>query len=247
MKKAILLFTVAAFFLTLATNAQFVKGNMFAEGGLGNLSVANNKVRWEETSGSTTTVIGRTKENGFSIGLMPRFGFFVSNNLAIGATLGLNYASNKSVRQHPVTSIDIEEDKFNAFTLEFMPFARLYFGKNNNTRFYGQIGGGIGTNLSRKEENKEIATGDTYKVNYTKKPLTVSGEAIVGVNHFVATNVAVNAGLGFRYNSTKYTYTTTSTSGSISFTDDPIKNISKGGAFIWNVGFTMFIPCKKKK
>ena len=245
MKKAILLFTVAAIFLSLApntTNAQFVKGDMLAEGGLGNLRVSNNKTTYEDQNG---VVNDRYKDNGFSIGIFPRFGFFVTNNLAIGTTLGLNYSSNKSIRQNDVTSVDESESKSSYFNLEVMPFLRYYFGKTGTTRFYGQVGGGISVDLSRKYESKSLV-GPAYntKTNYTKKPMSVSGEAMVGLNHFVSQNVAVNAGLGYRYTSSKETYTYTNPFG---VTGNPEKYINKGGALIWNVGFTMIIPCKKKK
>lgn len=243
--RAILFFTAAAFLLTLSpvvTNAQFIKGNMFVEGGLGNLTVSNNKNTIEQVDG---TVSSRSKNKGFSIGAFPRVGFLVTNNLAIGTTLGLNFFSNKVTYQDPITSADQSETKSSAFTLDFMPFVRYYFGKSMGTRFYGQVGGGISVDLSRKYESKSlVGPSVSSKYNYTKKPLSVSGEAMVGLNHFISQNVAVNAALGYRYTSSKETTTYTDIFGN---TDTPEKYITKGGALLWNVGFTMFIPCKKKK
>ena len=57
--KAILFFTAAAFFLTLApvvTNAQFIKGSMLAEGGLGSLNVSNSTTEYID---ATTGVVDR--------------------------------------------------------------------------------------------------------------------------------------------------------------------------------------------
>ena len=151
-----------------------------------------------------------------------------------------NFSSNKRTFQDEITSVDQSENKVSAFTLEVMPFVRYYFGKPTGTRFYGQAGGGISTDLSRKDETKSlIGPSTTNKYNYTNKPISVSGEAMLGMNHFVSQNVAVNASLGYRYTSSKETTTYTNNAG---VTSDPEKYISKGGAFIWNVGFTMFIP-----
>lgn len=130
-----------------------------------------------------------------------------------------------------------------------MPFVRYYFGKSSATRFYGQVGGGVSLDLSHKYEEKDLINGDKYKGNYPKKFNTVSGEALIGVNHFIAQNVAINAGLGYRYNSSKETISSTSINpaGNVSVTGPENKYTNKGGSLSWNVGFTMFIPCKKKK
>ncbi|MEP7163582.1 MAG: outer membrane beta-barrel protein [Ferruginibacter sp.] len=247
--KLILLFTAAAFLLSLApavTNAQFSKGNMFVEGALGNLSVSNNKAETERNG------IRRdyTKSNGFSIGIMPRVGFFVADNLAVGTTLGINFYSNKYKYLDPLTSFKDAESKSSSVILDFMPFARYYFGKSNSTRFYGQIGGGISTDLSRKSEYKEFNSSGvvdyTSKTNYPKKYFAFSGEALVGLNHFVSQNVAINAALGYRYNSSKETNSNTTTYLGITTTSPEDKYTNKGGVISWNVGFTMFIPCNKK-
>ena len=243
MKKNLLIFAALIISMSLfpgISNAQFAKGTILVEGGLGNLTVANSKTRWEDNTGAVNS---RYKDNGFSIGIFPRIGFFVTKDFVVGTTLGLNYSSNKSTDQNTVTSVNEYETKTSSFRLDFMPFARYYFGKNTGTRFYGQIGGGIGVDLSDKSEGKNLQTGTTSKYNYPKKPTTVSGEALVGLNHFISQNVAINAGLGYKYSSTKYTETYTNYLG---ITGTPDKYINTGGAFIWNVGFTMFIPCTKK-
>ncbi len=245
--KAILLLTTAAFLLTLApavTNAQFIKGSMLAEGGLGSLTVFNNT---SEYSDAASGIVGyKYKNNGFSVGIFPRIGFFLSKNMVVGTTLGVNFYSNKSKNVDPISGITVTESKYSAATLDLMPFVRYYFGKSVTTRFYGQVGGGVSLDLSRKDESKNLFNGNSSKTNYTKKPNTISGEALVGVNHFVSQNVAINAGLGYRFNSSKETVTSTYTSGGTSNTSDPEKYTNKGGAFSWNVGFTMFIPCGKK-
>ena len=248
--KAILLFTGVAFLLTLApaiTNAQFAKGGMFFEGGLGNLTVSNSKSTRERVDGNIN-YNSRSKSNGFSIGIFPRVGFLVTNDLAIGTTLGINYSSTKTTDQDYLTSANLYETKISSLTLDIMPFARYYFGKSTTTRFYGQVGGGVSLDLSRKYEEKDLINGDKYKSNYPKKFNAISGEALVGVNHFVSQNVAINAGLGYRYNSSKVTTSSTSINppGNVAVTGPEYKYTDKGGAFSWNVGFTMFIPCKKK-
>ena len=248
MKKNLLIFAALIISMSLfpgISNAQFAKGNLLFEGGLGNLTVSNNKGEAEQNG-----IVDKSKSNGFSIGIMPRMGLFVTKDLVIGTTLGLNYYSSKYTYFKTATNIKDAESKSSLFALDFMPFVRYYFGKSTTTRFYGQVGGGISTNLSNKSEYKEFdnngAVDYTSKTNYPKKYIGFSGEALVGLNHFISQNVAVNAGLGYRYNSNKETNSNTTTYLGVSTTSPETKYTNTGGAFSWNVGFTMFVPCKKK-
>jgi len=249
--KAILFISAVALFLSLIpslTNAQFKKGDMLVEGGLGDIKVSSNKTNYEQNG----LPDGKSKSNGFGIEIFPRVGYFISKDVVIGTTLGVGFASSKYQNLNDVTGKKTYESKASATILDVLPFARFYFpGKNVKTRFYGQIGAGISLYISEKQESKnfdnnEVVT-NTYKTNYPKKLFAFSGEALVGINHFVSQNVAINAALGYNYSQGKETTTTTQTSGGLTFTSDPVKYTSKTGLFSWNVGFTMFIPCKKKK
>lgn len=249
--KAILFLSAVALFFSLIpslTNAQFKKGDMLVEGDLGNIIVGKTKTQSEQNG-----IVGAKQEtNPFSIGISPRVGFFISKNFVVGTTLGLTYSSTKNKYTDPVTGIKSGDSKSSAFVLDFLPFVRYYFpGKSATTRFYGQIDGGIDLYLSQKNDSKDYDNAgvvtSTYKTNYPKKFNTISVEALLGVNHFVSQNVAINAALGYSYAKGTETTTTTYTQGNFTSTSTPQKYTSKGGAFVWNVGFTMLIPCKKKK
>ena len=108
MKKVIL--TAVAVFGFAFANAQtggFAKGDAFISGAL--------------TVGSTKT--GDAKASGFEI--EPKVGYFVSENIAIGAKLG--FGSNK-----------IGDDKTNAFTAG--AFGRYYFTPASQFSVFGQAG-----------------------------------------------------------------------------------------------------------
>lgn len=249
--KAILFFTSAIFFLTLIpafANAQFTKGDMLVEGSLGSINVSNTKSENEQNG----TINSKNENKGFSIAILPRAGFFVSNNLVIGTTLGIVFYNNKYKNINPLTGNKMGEAKDNTTTLDVIPFVRYYFpGKSATTRFYGQVGGGISLDLSRKYESKNYNNAgvvtNSFNYNYPKKFNTVSGEALVGLNHFIAQNVAVNAGLGYNYSRGTETTSFTQNFGGPTTTSNPEKYTVKTGTFIWNVGFTMIVPCKKKK
>jgi len=252
MKKNVLIIASCLVALTMfpaITNAQFAKGDWLVEGGLGSINVSKTKNE-SQTSGDPD--VYKTENNNFSISIFPRAGYFVSKNLAVGTTLGISYNSNK-YKNFGIDDIKDFESKGSAVILDFTPFVRYYFpGKNIKTRFYGQVGAGISLDLSRKYDSKYVDnlgnTTTSYKYNYPKKYNGISAEALVGLNHFVSQNVAVNAALGYRYASSKETTSyTTNSPGGFSSTTDPTKYSDKTSAFIWNVGFTMLLHCKKKK
>jgi len=252
MKTKLILFFAAVLFLLTAiptiSNAQFSKGNILIEGGLGNLSLSNNKTHNEEVGSPDS----RNEGSGFKISIFPRIGYFVTNNLVVGTTLGIGFSSNKSKSFNSTMGYKEYESKFSSATLDLLPFVRYYFpGKNIKTRLYGQIGGGVNLALSAKYTSENFDNNGkvvgTYKTNYAKKPFTVSGEALVGLNHFISQNVAVNAALGYNYSRSTMTSSYTQTFLNSSSTSTDVKNISTTGAFVWNVGFTMIIPCKKNK
>ena len=250
MKKIFLVFTALTFGLILfpaITNAQFAKGDWMVEGGLGslNLSKTNNQ---NEQNGN----ISKSESNDFSISIFPRAGYFVSNNLVVGTTLGIGFGSSKYKNFNNGNGNKSGESTSNLTSLEFVPFVRYYFpGKKATTRFYAQAGGGITLDLSRKYESKSFNnTGDvtgTFKYNYPKKFNNVAAELLVGLNHFVSQNVAINAALGYRYNKSTETISSSNIFGNTTVTSDPTKYTVKTNAFVWNVGFTMFLHCKKKK
>ncbi len=248
MKKTILFLTAVVFMFSMPAmvSAQFKKGDCLVEGSLGNLSIAKNKTQYEQGN----TVI-KLETKGFSIAVFPRVGHFITNNLVIGTTLGLSFDKSKEVYFGADAGKD-QESISTLFTLDFVPFVRYYLpGKTVKTRFYGQVGAGISLDLARKYHGENFSVSgyvaSSFKYNYPKKFNSVSAEALVGVNHFISQNVAVNAGLGYRYISANQTSSYTYTVGGISTTNAPEKAISKTGGVVWNVGFTMFIPGKKKK
>ena len=248
MKKNVLIIASCLVALTMfpaITNAQFAKGNMLVEGSIGNIDVSKTKTETERSG----NVDFKNETKDFSIAIMPRIGFFLSNNLVVGTTLGISFNSSKTDYFDVTDGHKYADTKYSSTTLDLLQFVRYYFpSKNVKTRFYGQIGGGISLDLSAKNEGRDFSTSgqvtSSSKYNYPKKFNKVSGEALVGLNHFISQNVAINAGLGYNYSRSTVTTSFTSAGGT---TSTPSKYTVKTGAFLWNVGFTMIIPCKKKK
>jgi outer membrane protein len=131
MKKGLLFFAVVMFAATLS-NAQTDQGGMMVGGGIGVSSSS------EEGSTAKTT----------SFGFRPNFGYFISDNLVIGAELGIGSTTTK-----------LGAAKATSSSFDFGPFARYYkFTSNENFAFYGEASLMIGSNKSAADVKSGTTT-----------------------------------------------------------------------------------------
>jgi hypothetical protein len=166
MKKV--LFTAAALFAFGFANAQeeaaesanggFAKGNIFMSG----------------TVGFDSDKTGTYKMNSFEIA--PRVGFFVTDNIAIGAKIGFGSMVESSA------GVDTDDMS----TLTAGAFARYYFTPANDFSVFGQLG------FDYMSSKDNMPNGLTY---------TGIGSGVgLGINYFLSSNFAIEAtwaGLGF--------------------------------------------------
>lgn len=174
--KKVLLTALAVFSLTFV-NAQeensefgFTKGNMFLEG---NLSFGNTKT----TESFQGTDLSELKESNFNF--TPKFGYFISNKLALGAQLSVG---SQNEEEKDLINNTTDELKFNTFGAGV--FARYYFldlGKRFKT--FTEVG------LAFESGKAEVNGTETESAN---------GFGIgvdLGINYFVTKNMAISFGL----------------------------------------------------
>jgi hypothetical protein len=233
---------------SIHTQAQLKKGNMLVETSLGNITVNSGKTKYE----SPTAVTSSYKTNTFGITLSPRVGFFLSDNFVLGTELKIDIYNSKE-DDFNGAGVKSSDSKFSETSIGLTPFARLYFpGKNPKSVFYGQLSAGFNVDVSRKQDyvyyNALGAITSKFKYNYEKKPFSYAGDARVGWNRFLTESIALNMDLGyeFRRNTQTSTYTQTPTIGPATTSTSSKYTYDRSGV-IWNLGFSMFIPCKKKK
>lgn len=166
--KKVLLTAVAVFAFGFA-NAQeeassgFSKGSMFVTGSVG--------------FDSSKTGDAKSSDVEFS----PSFGFFVTENIALGARLGISSGSFDN---------GLTEDKTSA--LGVAVFGRYYYNPASQFSVFGELAAGFGT------ETNEPAVGPEFEYK------TFGVNAGVGVSYFLNSSFALEAkwaGLG--YNSRK--------------------------------------------
>lgn len=243
-KNLFLFFTLVIFICSsVFTQAQFKKGNWLVEGSVGNINISNNT--YENTQDSLTN---KTEYSTFGFSINPKAGYFITNDMAIGVTLGFDLYSS-SYESFDSDGKKDSESEYSSTSISFAPFLRYYLpgGVNSHLRFYGQVSGGVNTALSDKSEYTGYNTSGEViyisKTEYPEKYFSYFVEGLIGLNYFLADNVALNSAIGYTYSKSSQTseYTDTPTNGTP--TVYPKSESKYTNSYIsWNFGFTMIIP-----
>ncbi|TAE83568.1 MAG: hypothetical protein EAY81_08350 [Bacteroidetes bacterium] len=223
--------------------SQTKKGNLLIEGNLGNISLSSNRNDREGGFGGN-----KSKNWGYNISLFPRIGLFVTDDLVVGSTVAMSHQSNwsASYRNDGTKSND---GVFSAARIGYSPFMRYYFTKNAKSRFYGQLGIGRSIDIYRTNQSTsyDAAGNVTSTFNSSWKSQFISGEALIGLNHFITENLAFNSSIGFGYNKQTLTIKSSSTRGEVTNSNPENKEITLSGNLSWNVGFVLIITRKTVK
>jgi opacity protein-like surface antigen len=180
MKKIIL--TVAAVFAFGFANAQdkkessegFSKGDVFVTGSVG----------------FGTTKTGDSKGNSFNFS--PKVGFFVTENIAVGAELG--FGSTKADNGANGTTVTFTETKTNGFSGGV--FGRYYFTPTSKFSPFANLGLGFGSNKTTNDSKL-----GSFSTSTESKNKTMNVGLGLGFNYFVAPNWALEASwAGLTYN-----------------------------------------------
>lgn len=243
-KNVFLFLTLVVFVCsTVFTQAQLKKGGWLLEGSVGSLGINNSENEYEQD-----TLTSKSDYSSFSFGINPRAGYFVANDFVIGLSFGINYGSSESNGFYPNSDIKRYNSQSSSFSLSAAPFLRYYLPANasSHLRFYGQIEGGFSKYLSYNSETEyyEI-TGEVdykYKYDYPSKYFSYYVTPMIGLNYFLAQNVAFNGALGYRYSGSSETLNYTYTNGGVPTTSEDSKYTNTSNSFTWSMGFTMIIP-----
>lgn len=160
-------FLAIALLASVGAYAQFNQGRMLV-GGSAEFSTSTDK----DKSGSTTVTNGTFT----SLSIAPSFGYFVIDNLAVGASLSLSLSKWNSKRSNGTD--------YNATAIQFQPFARYYLPIG--LFFQGKVG--LGTTKTKYDDDNI----DESKNNTTSLALSA------GYPIFLSDNVALEPEIGFR-------------------------------------------------
>jgi hypothetical protein len=174
MKTKLFLLGIMILALSSGSIAQPAAGKGFV-GGSFSISASNNK----QKSGSTTTE--NWKSTNFSIG--PRAGFFLSDNLAVGAGVGFSRSSTTYPNYLMNNDRVVRSSNFS-----LSPFARYYFGIDN-VGFFAEANSSLGYGRSK------VTLGNTT----TEGPKTSSFSMGIapGFYFYVNENLSLDTRFGF--------------------------------------------------
>jgi hypothetical protein len=244
---------IIAVAFALTSNAQFKKGTLIVDASLGNITLGSkSNYTYKDQNGVITSSSDYTS-NIFN--LYPGAGIFITDKVVVGTDLSIYLSSSKSNSFNAAGKKNYDSKSSNT-SLGLNPYVRYYFAKNKNKKafYYGELMGGVYTYLSNKSDYSyyNVTTGvktSTFTYNYPKKYFSTSANIKVGLNYFVTSNIALNADLGYKTNSSKETsnYVNTNLVTSVTTTSNNSTYEYKNSAITWNFGFTMFILKKVKK
>lgn len=164
MKKITIL--VFAIFATFGAYAQYNQGRMLVGGSLG-FSTQTEKTKYD----------GNTQTDGkwTSFSFEPQFGYFIIDNLAVGASLDFGLSKWKDEND--------SDDDYSSTSIEFTPTVRYYLPQN--IFFQGQVGFGTGKD--------KYGSGSVDEEKFS----TFSFALGAGYAHFLTDNVAIEPMIGY--------------------------------------------------
>jgi len=235
MKKTISVITVLA--LTSVLFAQNKKGNWLV--GV-NVGAAGASFGNSESNSTLSPNISKSDNHSFNINVAPTAGYYFSDNVVIGASVGLYYYSGKNDNSNTGSAFTSESKSHN-FYVGLSPFGRIYFGGNSNGSPFAEINPGVSFYPGYKGTYRP-STGNGYEYSYDKYTAW-NGGVKIGYEHFINPVIGIEYYIGYNYSHYNYDvfynfdtgtdYTTTYKSNS--------SNINFGA------GLMIHLECNKKK
>ena len=235
---------------SMAIMAQFAKGDKMV-----GASVASIFFNSGNTDISTTSIGNATsKITSYGISITPQIGWFLSDKIAIGATLNINPNGQKTTYQENGSTY--QSDKSNGFNIGFGGFLRSYFSGNSSLMPFAQfsVNGGI-SNL--KTDGFFYYKGGVPYYKYTYSGNSSGGTFMnaaldAGLTKMFGDNAGLDffIGYNFSYNKTTFKKTTlfydSPSDMSPTTGNNETTNKFTNHGFVLGVGFQVFLRGKKK-
>jgi len=238
----------ALLFIVSIAGAQFSKGDRMVGSSIG--AIFFNSAKTDYTYPAPTTGFTRS-ETGFGINLSPNYGWFVSGNTVVGATMILSFERNKYSDEDASNGNTFNEDETNQFSIGFGGFARNYFKSSGSTMPFAQVGFNFGMNSTKSEGfyfssgNKSTYDGKSSGGFFANAGLTG------GLTKMLNKNVGLDISLGYVFSYKKSEFKTTTlidvgNNGSVDQTlvNQPTQKYTNHGV-VFGVGLQVFLDKKK--
>lgn len=210
MKKYILsLLFISLAFAGKQTFAQVGQG-LFVGGSLG-LTSSSGKTTTSTTTGGTTTTVESDNPKNSSFNIMPRVGYFFTDNIGAGLMIGYTSSKTQAISTPNPNTTVTTTTKTGIFNVGLFGRYTQQLG-DSDFYIYGDLGFGIGSGNSKiSTETKTGSTTTTVESDGPKISTTSIG-ITPGILFFPTKKIGLEASLGnvFAYISTKETTENTS-------------------------------------
>lgn len=208
------------------------------------------------TSDIMVTSIGSNtaKTTSYSISITPSLGWFISGNTAVGVSLNINPAGQKT--SYEENGNTFQKDKTSDFNAGIGGFARNYFSSNGTFLPFGQAGLTMGISNYKSDGFFYGGSGvDAYKKSYkgnSSGGFFTNASLTGGFTKKIGENTGLDLYIGYTFSFTKNTLSTTTLvdmqlNGTI---DERLENETMtkftNHGFMIGAGFQVFLAKKKK-
>ncbi len=247
MHRLFLILTVLALSAYTPLLAQFSKGMRMPGLTVGNIFFNSGTTDYTSSSPNTAGYTSSINKGGFT--LSPGMGWFVADDLVVGAQLIAGYTYDKNIDDQ--NNVTFRKNIYRSFNGGIGAFARKYFLTAKSFIPFAQasIAGGTG---SSKSEGFLYATN--YKETYTGKSsgdFFANAGAQLGVTKMLSDHAGIDISAGYLYSYTKNTFKNSVArdidfNGSIDETGtEEITTKKNNHGFMLSVGFQVFLGKRK--
>jgi hypothetical protein len=198
LRKPILAALALAF--SVIIHAQFKKGDKMAGASIGTVFFNSSTIDLSYPVGTSSTT-----NNNFGISLSPSLGWFISDNIVVGAAPVINYTKEKQLGKSSSNGNTYLKNDAHQYGFELGGFARYYLKGTGTSRFFGQYNLAAGINGS-KNEGFQYDTYGVYVDRYNQNSsgdFAVNTGLTVGLSKFLANHNALDFYIGYTFSYVK--------------------------------------------
>ena len=235
---------------SIALNAQFAKGDKMVGASIASIFFNSGNADISTVSIGNAT----SKITSYGVSITPQIGWFVSDKIAIGATLNINPNGQKTTYQENGSTY--QSDKSNGFNIGFGGFVRSYFSGKSSLMPFGQFSLNAGISNLKTEGFFYGGSGPSvYKQSYSGNSsggFFANASFTAGFTKMMGENAGLDFFVGYNYSYNKNTFKKTTlldigNDGTIEERrENETTNKFTNHGFVLGVGFQVFLRGKKK-
>lgn len=230
------------------SHAQFQKGMRMAGVSIGTVSYNSGKADYTYPS----PTIGYTRNtNDFGLSLSPNYGWFITPNTVIGASLNVAYKHSKIFDEDAGNGNTFNKDESNSFSIGVGGFARNYFSTSGKFYPFAQFGFNFGIG-SADQKGFYFKGSDKYTYNGKASGSFFANTGLaLGLTKLLNKHTGLDFSIGYNFSYSKNSFKTTTlidltNNGTVDQTNisEPTQKFTNHGVS-FSVGFQIFLEGKK--